>query len=94
MRVHLESNFFLLGSQDLESIDFERSDVTLRELLDIVSHRSCEAPEFFLQGRAELSPGWIVEVNGNPLGLYNVGLETILKDGDKVAIKLELICGG
>jgi hypothetical protein len=29
MKVYLESNFLLLGSGDVESMDFERSEITL-----------------------------------------------------------------
>lgn len=95
MRIYLESNFFLLGAGgDIDSIDFNRPEMTLRELLEALSHRSPDSPEFFTPGGTDLSMGWTVEVNGNVLGLFNVGLETVLRDGDRVGIKLDLICGG
>ncbi len=95
MKVLLESNFFLLGPEggNLESIDTD-DGTTLRQLLETVSRLSPDAPEFFLPGGREMSPGWIVQVNGNALGLFNLGLDTVLKDGDRVVINLELICGG
>ncbi len=96
MRVFLESNFFLLGPEggNAESLEVEGEQVTLRQLLGVVSGLSPDSPEFFAPGGRDVSPGWIVEVNGNALGLFNIGLETPLKDGDRVSIKLELICGG
>ncbi len=75
-------------------MEIEGEQITLRQLLETVSRLSPDAPEFFAPGGRDVSPGWIVEVNGNALGLFNVGLETVLKEGDRVSIKLELICGG
>ncbi len=95
MRINLESNFFLLGADgNLEHIDFDRPGITVRDLLDALSRRSSDSPEFFAADATELCPGWTVEVNGNALGLFNDGLETVLQHGDTVAIKLDLICGG
>jgi hypothetical protein len=95
MKVILESNFFLLGpGGDLESIELDDREITLRRLLEVLSHRSPDSPEFFEPGGRELSPGWTVKVNGNPLGLNNTGLDTLVQDGDRVVINLELICGG
>jgi hypothetical protein len=94
MKIHLDSNFHLLGSEDLESINLEGSHTTLRALLEELSRRSSDGPEYFRRNGAELSPGWIVNVNGSSFGSDNAGLDSPLVDGDRVSIKLELICGG
>jgi molybdopterin converting factor small subunit len=94
MRIYLESNFMLLGSETIESIDFDRLDVTLKELLEALSRRSADSLEFLRSDGKDLSLDWDIEVNGRSFGLYDGGLEAHLKDGDTVAIKLALLGGG
>jgi hypothetical protein len=94
MKIHLESNFFLLGSEDAESMDFELPEVTLKELLETISQRSTNSPEFLNRDGTDLGLGWDIEVNGRSFGLCEGGVKTILKDGDKVTIKLDLLGGG
>ena len=94
MRIYLESNFLLLGSETIESIDFERSEVTLKGLLEDLSSRSVDSLEFLRSDGKDLSLDWDIEVNGRSFGLYDGGLEAILKDGDTVTIKLALLGGG
>jgi molybdopterin converting factor small subunit len=84
----------LLGSEDIDNIDFEILEITLRELLEILSHRSTNSPEFLSRDRTSLNPGWDIEVNGRSSALCKEGVKTILKDGDEVTIKLELLGGG
>jgi molybdopterin converting factor small subunit len=95
MKVYLESNFYLLGEDgNLESMELEGDGVTLGELLESLSRLSPDSPEFLSPRARDVSPGWIVKLNGNDLGLFNEGLDAVLKDGDRVVINLELICGG
>lgn len=94
MRIYLESNFLLLGSETIESIDFERSEVTLKGLLEDLSSRSVDSLEFLRSDGKDLSLDWDIEVNGRSFGLCDGGLEAILKDGDTVTIKLALLGGG
>lgn len=94
MRIYLESNFLLLGSETIESIDFERPEVTLKELLEALSRRSDDSLEFLRSDGKDLSLDWDIEVNGRSFGLCDGGLEAILKDGDTVTIKLALLGGG
>jgi hypothetical protein len=94
MKVYLDSNFLLLGSEDAESMDFERPAITLKELLEALSHRSTDSPEFLRQDGTDLSPGWDIEVNGRAYALCDGGLETLLQDGDTVTIKLMILGGG
>ena len=94
MRINLESNFMLLGSQDIDSIDFASSEITLKELLETISIRSTNSTKFLNRDGTDLAMSWEVEVNGHPLGLCTGGVNTLLKDGDKVRIKLMLLGGG
>jgi len=94
MKLNLESNFMLLGSEDIENIDFETSEVTLKELLETISERSTNSPEFLNREGTEISIGWDIAINGRSLGECENGISTVLKDGDKVAINLDLLGGG
>ena len=93
MTVTLDSNFMLLGDADLRTIDFDR-DVSLAELLNEISSRSADSVQILVTSGAALDEGWEIEVNGCTFfGLVD-GLDTVLHDGDRVAINLSLICGG
>jgi hypothetical protein len=94
MRIYLESNFLLLGSETIESIDFEHPEVSLKELLAALSRRSADSLEFLRSDGTNLSLDWDIEVNGRSFGLCDGGLEALLKDGDTVTIKLALLGGG
>ncbi len=94
MTIQLESNFMLLGESDLPSIDFDRPRVTLAELLEAISGRSTNAVQFLSRDRKTLDEGWVVEVNGCVLADLPQGVETPLKEGDRVAVNLSLLGGG
>jgi len=94
MKINLESNFMLLGSEDIESIDFEAEKVTLRELLEIISDRSTNSPEFLNRDGTDIAIGWEIGINGRPMSECEKGIETVLKEGDRVAINLDLLGGG
>jgi molybdopterin converting factor small subunit len=94
MKIYLESNFMLLGSETIESIDFDRPAVTLKELLESLSRRSADSLEFLRSDGKDLTLDWDIAVNGRSFGLCAGGLEALLKDGDTVTIKLALLGGG
>ncbi len=94
MRIHLESNFFLLGVKDIESIDLECAELSVRELLESLSRLHLDSLKFLQPGGKALSPGWDIEINGRKLALCHGGLDSALQDGDRVAVWLELLCGG
>ena len=94
MRIKLESNFMLLGSRDIDSIDLDFQDITLRQLLETVSQRSTHSPQFLNRDGTDLASGWDIRVNGRAFALCEQGIDTILKDGDGVAINLEMLGGG
>jgi hypothetical protein len=94
MRIYLESNFQLLGSETIESIDFDRTAVKLKEHLAAISRRSANSVEFLRSDGTDLSLDWGIEVNGRSFGLCDGGLESLLQDGDTVTIKRALLGGG
>ena len=94
MKINLESNFMLLGSEDIESMDFASREITLKELLETISSRSTNSPQFLNGDGTGLLIDWDVEVNGRSLALCDRGVNTVLKDGDKVTIRLLLLGGG
>ena len=94
MKIYLDSNFHLLRSGDLESITFERPEISLKDLLLELSGLSPDSPAFLEHDRTSLMPGWDVEINGRSFALCPGQMEAVLKDGDKVFIRLELLGGG
>jgi hypothetical protein len=94
MKIYLESNFVLLGIPDEASIDIEGAQASLREILEVLSGRSSHPLQFLQRDGRRLAPGWEVRINGQPLEDHEDGPGTILKDGDTVSIKLELLAGG
>jgi hypothetical protein len=94
MKIYLESNFMLLGSEDIESIDFETTEVTLKQLLQTISDRSTNSPEFLNRDGTDIAIGWEIAINGRSFSECEQGINMILKDGDKVAINLDLLGGG
>lgn len=94
MKIFLESNFMLLGSEHIDSIDFDSHEITLRRLLETISQRSTSSPEFLNRDGTDLAIGWSIGLNGRSFGMCQEGINTILKDGDRVAIQIELLGGG
>ena len=94
MKIYLESNFMLLGSEDIESMDFDSPEITLKKLLEEISGRSANSPDFLNRSGTDIAIGWDVEVNGRTYGMYEGGVNAVLRHGDKVSIKLDLLGGG
>ena len=94
MKIHLDSNLVLVGMKDLSSVDFECDEIPLKELLESLSQRSPNSPKFLQRDGKTLSPYWEIAVNGRSLAANDDSLNVILRDGDKVTIKLELLAGG
>jgi molybdopterin converting factor small subunit len=95
MRINLRSNFVLPGLEDKESLDLDQSGLTLREFLEELSRRAPIGIEYARPGARALDPDeWEVEVNGVPYQSCSDGLETFLKDGDTVTIRILALGGG
>ncbi len=89
MKITLESSFNLNNE-----IDFETQSATLSALLEELSgNYRLGSSEFFDSKRKEVYPHWVVFVNEQPYQALTDGLNTKLKDGDKVEIYL-IMSGG
>ena len=95
MKVHIKSNFFVPGLEKRDDIDFDQSQMTLREFLEKLSKLSPTSIEYVRPGAELLDPDdWEVEINGTPYQYCSDGLRTSLKDGDTVTIKILAFGGG
>lgn len=95
MRINIKSNFFVPGFEKKDSVNIERSQMTLREFLEELSKGSPTPIEYVRPGEEALDPDdWEVEINGIPYQHCRSGLRTPLMDGDTVTIKVLAFGGG
>lgn len=88
MKINLESNFKLLGSHDIDSINFDCDQMPVKDLLKIMSERSTKTPEYLNDNATDLAGLFQIHVNGHALIFCETGINTVLKDGDTVSIYL------
>lgn len=93
MIIHIKSNFVIPGLEERESIEFNRSEIRLREFLEEISRMAPVRIEFIRNGMID-SEEWEIEINDKPYYTFDGGLDTILKDNDTVTIKIMAIGGG
>ena len=86
MKINLESNFKLFGSHNIDSIDFDCTQMPVKDFLKIMSDRSTKTPEYLNDDGTDLAGLFQVLVNGCTLAFSENGINTVLKDGDAVAI--------
>ncbi len=96
MKIHIKSNFVVPGLEDREYIEIDRAEMTLRELLEQLQRLAAPSPiEYVRPGARALDPDdWEVDVNGLPYQKRDLDLETPLKDGDTVSIRIMALGGG
>ncbi|OPX98642.1 MAG: hypothetical protein A4E60_03002 [Syntrophorhabdus sp. PtaB.Bin047] len=96
MRINLKSNYLLLGSINIDSIDLDVAEITLKELVRIISNRSTTSAslEYLNSDGTKLQPVFEVHVNGRILDLCENGVDTVLRDRDTVDFYLEPPYGG
>jgi len=96
MKIHLKSNFVIPGVEDREHIEFAGNEITLRQLLEELQRLSAPMPiEYVRPGARALDPDdWEAEINDIPYQKCDQELETLLKDGDTVNIKIMSLGGG
>ena len=97
VKIFLESNFKLLGSHNIDSIDLDCLEMPLRDFLKTMSNRSTKSPEYLTDDGSDVDGLFQVHVNGRMLSLCEEGLNTVLRDGDTVAICMNVLegcCGG
>jgi len=88
MKITLKSTF------NLEETELETQSTTLGALLDELSSKYLTKAEFFDNESKEIYPDWELFLNGQPYGSLADGLDTKLKDGDKVDIFVFTMAGG
>jgi len=94
LKINLKSNFMLLGDADIDSIEFDSSEITLRELLDTITRRATNSPGFLNRDGTDLNSGWVIEIEGRSIDMCEKGINTMLKDGASVVINIEMLGGG
>jgi len=96
VRINIKSNFVVPGLEDREYIDVDRPEVTLRQLLEELQRMAGPSPiEYVRPGARALDPDdWEVDINGLPYQKCDHELESFLKDGDTVVIRIMALGGG
>jgi hypothetical protein len=96
MKINLTANYLLLGDRSIDSIHVDAVEVTLKDLVRIISGRSTTSDnlEYLNSEGTALQPIFEVMINGCPLSLCEKGIHTVLKDGDNVSLYLDLPYGG
>ncbi len=96
MRINIKSNFVVPGLEDREYIDINRSEITLRQLLEELQRIAGPSPiEYVRPGARVLDPDdWEVDVNNLPYQKCERELETPLKEGDTIVIRIMALGGG
>ena len=95
VKIYIKSNFFVPGLEHEESIDLDRSRMTLREFLEELSMRAPKPIEYVRPGAEVLDPDdWEVDINDIPYQNCHDGLETYLNNGDAVTIRIMAFGGG
>jgi len=93
MVVRIVSNFVIPGLEG-ESLDVAEG-ITLRQLLVEISRISEKRLEFFRKESDVVdSEDWEISINNAPYYTQAMQLETPLKDGDLVGIRISIIGGG
>jgi len=86
MKINLESNFKLLGSHNIDSVDFDCARMPVKDFFKILSVLSTKTPEYLNDDGTDLAGLFQVQVNGQALAFCENGINTVLQDGDTVAI--------
>jgi len=95
MRVNIKSNFFVPGLKEKDSVTLNASSMSLRQFLEELGRMSPTPIEYVRPGAKTLDPDdWEVDINNVPYQKCSEGLETSLKDGDTVTIKILAFGGG
>jgi len=95
MKIYIKSNFVVPGLVNGEFLDLDQSQLTLREFLQELSEGAPTRVEYVAPGANALDPDeWEVDINGIPYQRCSNGLETLLKDGDTVTIRILALGGG
>ena len=96
MKINIKSNFVVPGLEDREYVEVDQGEMTLRQLLEELQRLSAPMPiEYVRPGARALDPDdWEVDINGLPYQKCEQELQTPLKEGDTVSIRIMALGGG
>ena len=95
MKIQLKSNFVVPGLENKDSVESNRSKMTLREFLEELSTLSPDPLKYVEPGTDRLNPDdWEADINGIPYQKHARGLETLIRDGDAVTLRILAQGGG
>ena len=96
MKIPIKSNFVVPGLEDREYVEVDQAEMTLRQLLEELQRLAAPSPiEYVRPGARALDPDdWEVDINGLPYQKSDRELETPLRDGDTVSIRIMALGGG
>ncbi|MGD0237033.1 MAG: hypothetical protein ABSC55_21175 [Syntrophorhabdales bacterium] len=96
MKINVKSNFVVPGLEDREYVEVDRTEMTLRQLLEELQRLAAPSSiEYVRPGARALDPDdWEVDINGLPYQKCEHELETPLKEGDTVSIRIMALGGG
>ena len=95
MKIHIDSNFFVPGLEQEESVSLPAERITLFAFLEELARLSPTTIEYVRPGAVALDPDdWEVEINDIPYQHCSEGLFTDLTDGDRVTIRIMAYGGG
>lgn len=87
MKVHAEISLLNIKDQNLNEIEFDKKVVTIKDLL----YRLSETTKMtYLDQNGKIYPHFDISINGK----FCPGVDTQLKDGDTVQIRIEMLGGG
>lgn len=93
MKIYIQSNFVIPGLEERDSLEFDRSEISLKEFLIELSRLAPVKIEYLRDGKVDPDE-WEIEVNNKPYYNCDGGLDTLLRDNDTVIIKIMAIGGG
>lgn len=95
MKIHINSNFFVPGLEQEESVTIPAARINLCVFLEELARMSPTPIEYVRPGAVTLDPDdWEVAINDIPYQHYPEGLQTTLRDEDRVTIKIMAYGGG
>jgi hypothetical protein len=95
MKIHINSNFFVPGLEQEESVTLPSAQITLCAFLAELARMSPTPIEYVRPGAETLDPDdWEVAINDIPYQHCPAGLQTSLRDEDRITIKIMSYGGG
>ncbi len=95
MKVLIDGNFVIPGLEDENGIEISSAEVTLKTVLEELSSKSLRRMNFIDNRTGEIDYlSYHITVNEESSSAIEASLDNPLKDGDRVTIRLQGLCGG